>query len=235
MRKVSPVTGQEGYPGTDWQKTSGYASQAYYENFDAWHTGHDLARYQCQGQPIYAVADGLIKYANNAGDTGFGKLVFIKHDDNLFTRYAHLDAIHVHYNETVQAGQIIGLLGSTGRSTGPHLHFDVMTRSNALDWPGKDHNRVLTQYINPHAWYADNNGPSVMDSEIEKMRVIATIGLNVRQTPAIRGTRLYALEYDSLIDVKSVGISANDLVWRELRSGGWVAEKFLEPVSLNGG
>jgi len=233
MLKVSPVTGEDGYPGEGWRITSGFASQAYYDLFKDWHTGHDLGRSEARGRPVYAVSDGMIKFVADAGDGGFGKLVFIQHSDSLFTRYAHLDHYYVQRHEQVSAGQVIGLLGSTGRSTGPHLHFDIMLKGNALDWPGKERTRVLQQYIDPAAWYAGSS-PTIDATTSEKMRVIANAGLNVRCTPNPKGARQYALETGSVIDVKPVRIYAGDLAWRELAYGGWVAEKYLELVSHNG-
>lgn len=233
MLRVSPVTGHEGYPGEGWRITSGFASQPYFERFGDWHTGHDLARSEARGRPIYAMSDGVVKFVQDGHDRGFGKLVFIQHTDSLFTRYAHLDHYYVQDREQVSAGQVIGLLGATGRAFGAHLHFDVMLRNNALDWPGKEKARVLQQYVDPNAWYA---GFSMWVDSIptEKMRVVATAGLNVRRTPSRYGVRNYALEAGAVVDVKPVRIYASELAWRELASGGWVAEKYLETVAANG-
>lgn len=232
MEKVSPVTGQAGYPGSGWQVTSGYATQAYFDRFGAWHTGHDLAKSRDGGEQIYAVADGVVKYAEFAGHDGFGNLVFIKHNDNLFTRYAHLREVHVQRNDQVSAGQIIGTLGTTGRSTGNHLHFDLMVKSNALDWPGLDRQRLLVQYIDPYDWFNDAFTVVLPDSiDAEKMRVIASNGLNVRVKPGTTGKKLYALPLDSIIEVKSVRVFVNNLAWCELVSGGWVADKYLEAAA----
>jgi murein DD-endopeptidase MepM/ murein hydrolase activator NlpD len=235
MIKVSPVTGQKGYPGLGWQITSGYASQRYFVMFGSWHTGHDLAKSRAGGEPIYAVTDGVVKFAEFAGNDGFGNVVFIRHSDNLFTRYAHLREIHVRRNEEVKAAQIIGLLGTTGRSTGNHLHFDLMTRSNALDWPGIQRERLLREYINPEVWFGVPFTVTPLEAgESTRMRVISADGLNVRSRPSISGARLYGLTYGSLVDVKPIRVHANDLAWREQVAGGWLAEKFLEPVDSSG-
>ncbi len=232
MLKVSPVTGQAGYQGSGWRVTSGFATQEYYDLFGGWHTGHDLAKSSPGGEPIYAVSDGVIKFADFAGKDGFGNLVFIKHQDNLFTRYAHLAEIYVQRNEEVRAGQIIGLLGATGRVTGPHLHFDVMLNSNALDWPGRERMRVLKQYIDPRIWftYPSTTIPMIEPFTAQLMRVIPPEGLNVRHTPSRNGVKNYALEFGSLVEIKPVQIEANGLAWSELVSGGWVAAKYLEPA-----
>jgi murein DD-endopeptidase MepM/ murein hydrolase activator NlpD len=233
MLKVSPVTGQEDYPGTGWTITSKYAKQAYFDRFGAWHTGHDLAKSAQGGEPIYAAADGIVKFAAFVGDDGFGNLIFIKHNDNLFTRYGHLREIHVKRNQPVKAGEVIGLLGTTGRSTGNHLHFDAMLHSNALDWPGTERTRLLKQYIDPEVWFAKEPFTVTLLDPLptEKMRVIAPAGLNVRQTPRRNGIKISLLMFGSIVDVKPLRVEASGLAWRELVSGGWVAEKYLEPIS----
>jgi len=86
------------------------------------HTGVDIA---CEaGTPIRAADDGtviLVKYLN----TGYGHQVDIDHGGGKMTRYGHMTEIYVKPGQTIQRGQIIGLEGSTGHSTGPHLHFEV--------------------------------------------------------------------------------------------------------------
>ncbi|MEO0698920.1 MAG: peptidoglycan DD-metalloendopeptidase family protein [Pseudomonadota bacterium] len=75
------------------------------------------------GSPIYAAAPGTVVYAGWRG--GYGRLVEIRHDNGLVTRYAHLSRIYAKVGDTLAAGETLGGLGSSGRSTGPHLHFEV--------------------------------------------------------------------------------------------------------------
>lgn len=77
------------------------------------------------GLPIRAVAAGTVSIAEV--QSGYGNLIEITHEDGSFTRYGHLDRIRVHPGDEVTPAQIIGTLGNTGRSTGPHLHFEVRT------------------------------------------------------------------------------------------------------------
>ena len=86
------------------------------------HDGIDIAARK--GSPIVAAADGKIMFSG-WGPTGYGLMVIIKHKKNLTTVYAHNSHIHVHKNQVVRQGQRIASVGSTGRSTGPHLHFEV--------------------------------------------------------------------------------------------------------------
>lgn len=87
----------------------------------AMHAGVDIPG--AVGTPIYATADGVISHAGRQG--GYGNLVQINHGRGIETRYGHLSKILVADNTRVRRGQMIGLMGSTGRSTGSHLHYEV--------------------------------------------------------------------------------------------------------------
>jgi murein DD-endopeptidase MepM/ murein hydrolase activator NlpD len=75
------------------------------------------------GTPVQSVKKGEVVFAGDAG--GYGNLVVVKHDDGTYTKYAHLHEINAQAGQTVEAGQVIGKVGNTGNSTGPHLHFEV--------------------------------------------------------------------------------------------------------------
>lgn len=85
------------------------------------HNGTDFAA--TTGTPARTIGDGVVEFAGV--QNGFGNVVFIKHRNNLETVYAHLSKINVQPGQTVSQGQTIGLVGSTGWATGPHLHFEV--------------------------------------------------------------------------------------------------------------
>ena len=85
------------------------------------HNGVDLAA--ARGTPVYATADGRIGRAERF--SSYGNYVQIEHGGDLQTRYAHLSSYTVQAGELVQRGDLIGYVGSTGRSTGPHLHYEV--------------------------------------------------------------------------------------------------------------
>jgi murein DD-endopeptidase MepM/ murein hydrolase activator NlpD len=95
----------------------------------AMHTGLDMRG--DTGDPVRATANGTVTSAGNNG--GYGKMVEIEHRNGLSTRYAHLSAIDVRVGQTVKIGQIIGKIGSTGRSTGPHLHYETRVDGEAVD------------------------------------------------------------------------------------------------------
>lgn len=86
------------------------------------------------GDTVRAAFNGIVRYIGGVRQTGgYGNLVIIRHPNGLETYYGHLSKILVGENESVKAGEIIGLGGSTGRSTGPHLHFETRYMGHAFD------------------------------------------------------------------------------------------------------
>lgn len=93
------------------------------------HTGVDITGKP--GTPIKATAQGVVKFAGT--DAGYGKTVVINHGGGIATRYAHLQSIKVQEGDQVARGVLIGELGNTGRSTGPHLHYEVQLNGVSVD------------------------------------------------------------------------------------------------------
>ena len=88
------------------------------------------------GTPIYAADSGRVEIAATGWNGGYGTTIVINHG-KLKTRYGHLSRLYVKAGENVVKGQVIGEMGSTGRSTGPHLHFEVLSgnvRYNPLNY-----------------------------------------------------------------------------------------------------
>ena len=111
--------------------TSGYGVRSDpFQGRAAMHAGIDLSG--PVGTPIYATADGTVSTAGwNSG--GYGKLVKIDHGRGIETRYGHLSSINIQAGQHVTRGQIIGRMGSTGRSTGSHLHYEVRIDGRAVN------------------------------------------------------------------------------------------------------
>lgn len=95
----------------------------------AMHTGLDFRA--ATGDPIRATANGKVVSSGWAG--GYGRMVEIDHGNGLATRYGHMSEIHVKIGDQVKIGQVIGAVGSTGRSTGPHLHYETRIEGEAVD------------------------------------------------------------------------------------------------------
>jgi len=113
----------------------GWVSSRYGNRIDpftgksAWHDGIDIAGKH--GADIFAVASGVVTFS---GDRyGYGNLVEITHDNGYVTRYGHNSELVVSRGEVVRKGQVISKMGTTGRSTGPHIHFEVFKNGRTVD------------------------------------------------------------------------------------------------------
>ncbi|MDR1863489.1 MAG: M23 family metallopeptidase [Treponema sp.] len=95
------------------------------------HKGIDLSTYR-QGDPIVATADGQV-VSVEFDQGGFGNNVIIRHKHGFYTRYGHMLSFRVHAGQRVQQGEVIGYIGNTGLSTGPHVHYEVHIGSDVVD------------------------------------------------------------------------------------------------------
>ncbi len=95
----------------------------------AFHQGLDISTEK--GQPVYATANGQVDSAAYTGE--YGNLISIRHDFGLSTRYGHLSKFNVKPGASVKRGDIIGYVGSTGRSTGAHLHYEILANGKLLN------------------------------------------------------------------------------------------------------
>lgn len=126
---------------------------------DSFHPGVDLAA--PAGTPVYATGDAIVSRAGPAA--GYGNLVVLSHGAGIETRYGHLSRIVVKVGERVQRGEMIGLVGSTGRSTGNHLHYEI---------------RIANQPINPLPF---------MDPGDEQLALNAAVGSGAGKASAMGG------------------------------------------------
>ncbi len=108
--RLSPIESQEG-------------------GFDEFHPGIDIANHA--GTPIVATADGVVERAGWAG--GYGQMIFIRHGEGYATLFGHTSQLLVKVGDKVKRGQTIALMGSTGRSTGSHVHYEVWRRGRQID------------------------------------------------------------------------------------------------------
>lgn len=118
----------------------GYRNETIHSDHEPdFHRGVDIA--STEGNPVVSTADGKIVYTGY-DDSGFGNLVVVDHGYGLKTYYAHLAEIKTKTGKNVQRGEVIATVGSTGRSTGPHLHYEV---------------RILGIPVNPDKYISDQN------------------------------------------------------------------------------
>jgi murein DD-endopeptidase MepM/ murein hydrolase activator NlpD len=130
LMKTSGIPPQFAWPCRRCRTSSGFGYRKDpFTGRRAFHSGIDLA--SGYGARVNASMDGVVTYAGWMG--GYGKLVVIRHKGNYTTRYGHLSSILVRRNRRVRQGQRIGYTGNTGRSTGPHLHFEVRKNGKPLN------------------------------------------------------------------------------------------------------
>ena len=121
-----------------WPVNRGWISSPYGRRVDpitgrmAWHTGIDIAGRK--GTDVVAIAAGVVVFAGQRDN--YGNLVEIDHGDGYVTRYGHQQELHVKAGDIVQRGEALGALGSTGRSTGPHVHIEVLRNGRHLNPSG---------------------------------------------------------------------------------------------------
>ncbi len=113
-----------------WPLAAGVVSSEYGRRWGRQHHGIDIAA--DRGAPVYAAAPGKVLYA---GDRlrGYGNVVIVRHDEQTVTLYAHNDTLKVGEFQQVRANQVISTLGNTGRSTGPHVHFEFRVGNQSVD------------------------------------------------------------------------------------------------------
>ena len=111
------------------------------------------------GAPIYAAADGRVSFAGVKN--GYGNCLEIVHGNGMMTRYAHMSGFRARVGQTVRAGDVIGAIGNSGRSTGPHLHFEV---------------RVNDQAVNPRPFLEANRNVFQKTARAERGRAAALRG-----------------------------------------------------------
>ncbi|CAA6819065.1 MAG: Membrane proteins related to metalloendopeptidases [uncultured Sulfurovum sp.] len=111
--------------------TSPFTNRRFHPVLKRWKAHHGTDFGARRGTPILAAADGEVIFSGWKG--GYGKVIKIQHKDGYVTLYAHQSRLKVNKGTSVKAGQIIGYVGSTGRSTGPHLHFGLYKNGRAID------------------------------------------------------------------------------------------------------
>ena len=100
-----------------------------FTNRPDWHNGVDLGAWP--GTKVRATAPGIVRHAGNKG--GYGRVVVVDHGCGIQTLYAHLKSINVKKGQQVSYRDVVGAVGSSGRSTGPHVHYEIRIHDEAVD------------------------------------------------------------------------------------------------------
>jgi murein DD-endopeptidase MepM/ murein hydrolase activator NlpD len=141
---ISMMGGRRNFTAADWLRLSeepnlwpvqGPITGRFGERIDpfngegAFHSGVDIST--AYGTPVIAPADGVVTFADFY--SGYGRMIEIEHAQSFSTRYGHLSSFAVTPGQTVHRGQVIGYVGLSGRSTGPHLHYEVWVHNNPVN------------------------------------------------------------------------------------------------------
>ena len=113
-----------------WPVDAGIVSSEFGARWGKQHKGIDIAA--DAGEPVYAIADADVIYAGD-GLRGYGNVVILRHDAQMTSLYAHNSELKVHQGDHVNQGTLISLLGNTGHSTGPHVHFEIREGDTAVN------------------------------------------------------------------------------------------------------
>jgi murein DD-endopeptidase MepM/ murein hydrolase activator NlpD len=138
-RNVTTADWVRAYSAPDLWPVEGQITGSFGERIDpfngegAFHSGVDIS--SSYGQPVIAPADGVVEFADFLG--GYGRMIVLDHGHAITTRYGHLSGVAVVAGQSVHRGDTIGYVGLTGRSTGPHLHYEV---------------RINDTPVNPHKY-----------------------------------------------------------------------------------
>jgi murein DD-endopeptidase MepM/ murein hydrolase activator NlpD len=147
MAMIAEVLGSQCRPGLQMVYPSQHFTAGYFQAGDisltwpasgrisqrSWACHHAIDIAAPTGVPVYAAEAGEVIKAGFTEYPGYGRMIVIRHADGYQTLYGHLSASYVHPGEHVTGGELIGLMGSTGRSTGSHLHFEIAEDSWLLD------------------------------------------------------------------------------------------------------
>jgi murein DD-endopeptidase MepM/ murein hydrolase activator NlpD len=129
-RKLSAQVTPSGWPVDGGWVSSGFGHRADpFTGHQSYHEGVDIA--SKFGSPVYVMGDGVIEYVGEK--SGYGFVVEVTHESGLITRYAHISSSPVKVGDKVIKGQAIAKVGTSGRSTGPHLHFEVVKNGGAVN------------------------------------------------------------------------------------------------------
>lgn len=189
------------------------------------HNGVDFAANV--GDSIVAAFDGVVRMAKYNG--GYGNMIVIRHWNNLETLYGHLSAYKVEVGQTVKAGQLIGLAGNTGRSTGPHLHFETRFLYEPFDpeWILDIESRGLRNEIlilDRYFFGADKPG--------RKQQMILSNLAKIHHpiTPAIQNTKKSKKEKPSIVpDFQVIYKCTNNLPQRIDPDLPWTERRYYRP------
>ncbi|MFR9775168.1 peptidoglycan DD-metalloendopeptidase family protein [Micromonospora sp. MS34] len=190
----------------------------------------DFNRTDDLGDPVVASAPGTVDVVTNLGSTSYGKYVRINHGNGYTTYYAHLNGFNVSVGQTVGYGKVIGYVGSTGNSTGPHLHYeqrlngsDIQVRFNgslALYWGTKT--------------YTSDNGCSGTNTAEGTVNTTSGVSLTIRSGPGTNYTAVGSVADGAKVTIYCqtsgttvTGTYGTSSIWDRIGTGWYVSDAYV--------
>ena len=188
----------------------------------------DFNRTDDLGDPVVASASGTVDRVTNLGDTSYGKYVRINHGNGYTTYYAHLSGFNVSVGQTVGYGKVIGWVGSTGNSSGPHLHYEQRYNGNDIQ---VRFNGALALYWGTKTYTSDNNCSSGTATGTVNT---AGANLNVRSGPGTGYSIVGSVAdgqrvtiYCQTTGTTVTGTYGTSSIWDRIGSGQYVADAYV--------
>jgi prepilin-type processing-associated H-X9-DG protein len=203
--------------GTDPGYSNGHAMTPGGTNF-LYYDGHDGFDYGLFNEPVLAAADGVVTYANwqrpGCATCGFGQQVLIDHGNGFITRYAHLSQIAVGAGQRVLRGEVLGISGTTGASSGEHLHFGVYRAAGMVP-------------VDPYGWTGSGSDP--WDHDAGDLWLGGTPRFPQLTAPNVAVTAGYDIDAQSSLDVgwnnPGGGSFDVDVVTDDQPATGWLSSQ----------
>lgn len=170
------------------------------------------------GTPVECAAPGRVIRVRK-DEAGYGWHALVEHDGNYQTLYAHLSQIDVSAGQKLAAGDIIGRVGSTGNSTGPHLHFEVRKDGTPVD-PAP----LLVAMLDGQDQVPEAPEPASFPS-LPRVHITSTVGLNIRQAAGVVYPLAGYLPAGSVVEVMR-GVRDGDDTWLQIGHQQWVAMRY---------
>ncbi|NES16784.1 MULTISPECIES: M23 family metallopeptidase [Micromonospora] len=190
----------------------------------------DFNRTDDLGDPVVASAPGTVDRVTDLGGTSYGKYVRIDHGNGYTTYYAHLGAFNVSVGQTVGYGKVIGYVGSTGGSTGPHLHYEQRLNGNDIQ---ARFNGALALYWGTKT-YTSDNGCSGTNYGTGTVNTTSGVSLTVRSGPGTGYSAVGSVADGATVTIycqtsgtSVTGTYGTSSIWDRIGTGRYVSDAYV--------
>ena len=190
----------------------------------------DFNRTDDLGDPVVASAPGTVSVVRDLGGTSYGKYVVVNHGSGYTTYYAHLNSFSATVGETVGYGEVIGYVGSTGGSTGPHLHYEQRLNGNDIQ---VRFNGALALYWGTKT-YTSDNGCSGSNTGAGTVNTTSGVALTVRSGPGTGYSAVGTVADGASVTIycqtsgtSVTGTYGTSTIWDRIGSGRYISDAYV--------